>query len=149
MKPILLLAALAVLISACDTNAREGTPYPGVLLGNDRSTPTIVAPDTVRAGDLFAVTVTTQGGGCEQQGDTRASVAGGEAVVRPFDVSFYRAGDACTAILKYFPHTTNLSFPAPGLATIRAVGSESLPAATAPADVREATAEKTIVVVAR
>lgn len=114
----LLAAALAGCVNAPlepDEERRVGV----VLLY--RTERPLVAPDTVRAGTDFTVTVSTLGGGCERQGETEAEVRGAVATVTPYDYTDV-AAQVCTEELKLFPHTAVLRFATPGEALLRVRG---------------------------
>ena len=87
----------------------------------------ITAPDTVRAGEPFEVTVTTQGGGCHERADGVEVREHREGVeLRPYDLVSVPVGEGagCTYILKHLPRTTVVTLDEPGLQRLRVIGSE-------------------------
>lgn len=119
----------AALLGAAALAACAGSPFePGeerrvgiVMLYRTEPERPLAAPDTVRAGADFQVTVTTLGGGCERKGETESEVRGAVATVTPYDYTD-AAAQVCTDILKLFPHTATLRFAAPGEALLRVHG---------------------------
>jgi hypothetical protein len=87
---------------------------------------TIIAPDKVRAGEEFQVTVTTVGGGCDEAGDNGVVAGEGTASVYVYDfTSANRPNTVCPAIIKTFRHEVPLVFDQPGQAVIRVWGRRS------------------------
>lgn len=135
----LLLTALAAW-SALKPNVaaqRGNKPPEARVLGliSEATPDTIIAPETVRAGEDFEVKITTIGGGCERAGDTGVLLAEDSAAVMVYDfTSATRPGVACTMILKRLPHTATLRFAKPGVAVIRVwgrrIGSDTPPGGT-------------------
>ena len=82
----------------------------------------ITAPERVRAGEEFQVTITTFGGGCERAGEAEVSMAGNTADVEVYDYTVAGPAVTCTAELKRMPRTVTLSFPTPGEGLIRVTG---------------------------
>ena len=118
-----LLASLAVLtLASCDFSSEpEYARRPGELVQSESSPITFPIPGDVRRGVPVDVTVVTQGGGCEEQGDTEVAVGDGGVEIRPFDRTRV-SSRVCGAILKIFPHTVSVTFSEAGPAIIRAVG---------------------------
>ncbi len=143
--PALLLATAA--LAACagaNPFGRDEERRPGVLLlYSTRPERPLAAPDTVQAGVDFQVTATTLGGGCERQGETETEVRGSVATVKPYDYTDVGA-EACTDILKFFPHTATLRFATPGEALLRVQGRRVGP--DTPSEGVPVTLEKRIVV---
>jgi hypothetical protein len=73
-------------------------------------------PDTVAAGEAFAATVRTYGGGCTKKGDTKVEVDDLRATVTPYD--FRVESNICTDILNAFQHTAMLRFQRAGTAEV-------------------------------
>jgi hypothetical protein len=83
----------------------------------------IVAPDKVRVGQEFTVSVTTIGGGCDEEGDNGVIVGNAAASIHVYDFSAANQPNAvCPAIVKQFRHDVPLSFTEPGQAVIRVWG---------------------------
>ena len=82
----------------------------------------ITAPNRVRAGEDFQVTITTFGGGCERAGGADVSMAANTATVSVYDFSTAGPDVACTLELKRMPRSVTLRFPTPGEALIRVQG---------------------------
>jgi hypothetical protein len=84
----------------------------------------IQLPSTVSRGRDFDVVVTTYGGGCVDQGDTRVTTSATHAEIRPFDIFITEMPDdyACTDILKQFGHRATLRFTQAGTVTVRIHG---------------------------
>lgn len=121
-----LLSALAavLLLAGCDSGYQPDFQRAPGILSAESGVNTISVPDEVRAGQTVAVTVVTIGGGCERKGDTEVSVEARTVEIRPFDET-ERAAEACTLLLKRFPHTALVTFPEVGQAVVRAVGRDS------------------------
>ena len=105
-------------------NPREVARVPGIIdYGDERTRDVIAAPDAVRVGEDFQVTVKTFGGGCEREGDTSVVVNETGATLMIYDITTAtRPGVACTMILKRLAHTVTLRFTKPGEAVIRVWG---------------------------
>jgi hypothetical protein len=69
-------------------------------------------PAEGEAGRPFEVTVRTYGDGCTEKGRTEVEVAGGRAIVRPYD--YHRQRVDCPSILGLFDHTAMVQFEVPG-----------------------------------
>jgi len=110
----LLFLGLAVLSSACSNPMEDDEGQSLGVIRFYQDPLVIAAPDTVAVGEPFQVSVTTYGGGCTSQGDTRVRVDGRSADITPYDIN--RPG-ICIDILNHFEHTASLAFPDPG--TIR------------------------------
>jgi hypothetical protein len=100
-------------------------PQEARVLGllDESANDTLVAPDTVLAGEDFQVTITTTGSGCERAADTGVIVSEDGAAVMVYD--FTKAthpGVACTMILKRLRHKVTLRFTKRGRALIRVWG---------------------------
>ena len=145
LAPLVALVALA----GCDTLGSGETRFPGSLVQNALGVETISAPDTVVAGRPFDVTVVTSGGGCIRQGDVTVETVAARADVRPFNV-FRDPGrnGGCTMDFILFEHRASVTFAAPGVATVRAVGSGGeRGSGPPPAGAPLVTVERTVVVV--
>jgi len=104
--------------------AAQEARVPGILDFRGEGTQNMLdAPNTVRAGETFTVTITTVGSGCEREGDSAVLLAESSAAVMVYDfTTATRPGVPCTAILKYLPHEVALRFATPGEALIRVWG---------------------------
>lgn len=118
-------AAYAAQPCQCEDTAR----VPGVL--SFRAQPTtdvIVAPAIVRVGEVFQVTITTFGDGCDSAGDTGVVFDANGVTLWVYDITAAtHPGVVCTSILKRLRHTVNISFDAPGERVIRVWGRRSGP----------------------
>lgn len=84
---------------------------------------TIEAPDTVRVGETFPVTIRTVGlDGCWAAAGEDVTVEGLTATVVPFDSTGDREGVACTMALTSLLHEVELSFGEAGEARVRVEG---------------------------
>jgi hypothetical protein len=84
----------------------------------------VEVPDTVDRGRPFVVTVTTFAGGCRRESaGTEVAVSGMRAEVRPYH--YLRRSAVCTDDLLFIPHTAQLRFDQPGIATVRVTGTRS------------------------
>lgn len=127
MRSILRLAGCAAILAlpACsaltdpDDNA---TRRPGILEFYLEA-PVVSLPAEVRAGQRFTVTVTTHSpSSCTDKGDTRRSVSGLTAEVRPFDIHYSGEGISCADMASLLTHEAELVFSLPGTATVRVHG---------------------------
>lgn len=83
----------------------------------------VEAPETVRVGERFTVTVTTVGlDGCWEPVDEEVTVDGLAASIVPFDREGEEEGVACTQALVSLDHPVTLSFGQAGEAVIRVDG---------------------------
>ncbi len=80
----------------------------------------VAAPSTVLVGESFDVTVSSFGGGCTSFGETRLSVSGLTAEVRPYDSEVTHAPKNyfCSDVLLTFSHTATVQFNQRGRALI-------------------------------
>ncbi len=105
---MLSLALLGACSLATDGEARE----PGIVQSDLLTTPVLVAPSTVSAGQTFQVTVTTLGlSGCYRVGGAEVSYSATQATIRPFDLI---RNTACTGAAVMLPRTVALHFDTPG-----------------------------------
>jgi hypothetical protein len=110
-------------LAACThgVGRRERVPARLVLQAD---TAKVELPDTVDRGRPFNVTVTTFAGGCRQENaGTEVSVSGMQAEVRPYH--YLRRSAVCTDDLLFIPHTAQLRFDGPGIATVRITGTRN------------------------
>lgn len=122
-----MLTALFVSISASNLFAQQPPPGAqrvlGVFPGEDGLTHTVIAPDQVRVGQEFPVTITTVGGGCDEAGDNGVIQGSSAASIYVYDYTTANLPNVvCPAILKTFRHEVVLSFSEPGAAVIRVWG---------------------------
>ncbi len=81
------------------------------------------APDTVRVGESFPVTIRTVGlNGCWSSAGEDVSVDGLTATIVPFDSTGQREDVACTMALTSLLHEVELSFGEAGEAVVRVEG---------------------------
>lgn len=112
---------------------------PGIIhFGSDNTMPDVLsAPEIVRAGEEFKLTITTFGGGCDRQGQTSVMYSDQGASVMVYDITTATRPDvSCIAVAKRLPHTIALRFEKPGVALIRVWGrrvTSDTPAAGLPA----------------
>jgi len=90
----------------------------GLVVGEQKEV--VIAPEAVKVGEDFNVTINTFGGGCESKGDEGVILGEDSAVVMVYDFTVAtRPGVICTAIAQTFPHTVILRFTKTGDAVIR------------------------------
>jgi hypothetical protein len=105
---MLSLSLLGACSLATDGEARE----PGIVQSQSLTTPVLVAPSTVSAGQTFQVTVTTLGlSGCYRVGGADVTYSSTQATIRPFDRV---RNTGCTASTITLPRTVALHFDTPG-----------------------------------
>ncbi|HEX8691122.1 MAG TPA: hypothetical protein VF746_01675 [Longimicrobium sp.] len=89
---------LALAAAGCDGfpfgSDRERVP---ATIEGDGLPLNVVVPTTATRGVPFNVVVTTYGGGCIEEDDTRVEVQGAFAIVRPYQIVLHR--NSCTAEL--------------------------------------------------
>lgn len=120
----LLSAAVAVTVSACGVAEPLEDRLVGILVLEDGA-PAVVVPDTVRAGVPFQVSVTTVGGACIRRDETDVEVDGATATVTPWDrFAIPRPGFGCLPSTATLDHTTSVTFPGSGPATVVVRGRE-------------------------
>lgn len=119
-RPSLLLGFL--LAAACESGMelREIIVI-GAIAGYFDDDPHIDVPEAASAGEPFTVTVRTYGNGCTSEGRTDVQVAGGVAVVTPYDLE--RQG-VCHDIQRILDHTTEVTFDAAGAGLVVIQGRE-------------------------
>lgn len=114
-----------VITGGAVANAQEN---PQRVLGqidfNDQDMQKVIeAPERVRVGQDFQVTITTFGGGCEEAGDTGVITAEKRATIFVYDfTTATRPGVICTTELKRLPHVVTLRFTEPGEGLIEVWG---------------------------
>jgi hypothetical protein len=90
---------------------------------NEDTQDVLTAPDTVKAGEDFELTISTFGGGCEREGDSSVLVSPENATVMVYDfTSATQPEVVCTAILKRLNHTVTMRFSEPGEMVIQVWG---------------------------
>jgi predicted RNA-binding protein with TRAM domain len=119
------LTAGAVVIDGTPQEAR----VPGIVdFGGEGTKGVLSAPETVRVGEAFKMTITTFGSGCEREGDTNVVMTATGAVVMVYDfTAATHPGVICTAVIKRMPHTVTLRFEKPGEALIQIWGRRAGP----------------------
>lgn len=106
--------------SDVETTAAASTDLDGPT---DASEGSLEAPDTVRVGETFPVTIRTVGlDGCWAPAGEDVTVEGLTATVVPFDSTGDREGVACTMALVHLDHEVRLAFGAVGEAVVRVEG---------------------------
>jgi hypothetical protein len=95
----------------------------GIIDYNGQSQNVITAPGSVKPGKEFEVKITTQGGGCEREGDTSVVLMENGASITLYDfTTATQPATPCTKILKTFTHTATLKFDKPGEMLLRVWG---------------------------
>src|SRR5262245_17321175 len=95
----------------------------GIIDYNGQSQNVITVPHGVKAGKEFEVKITTQGGGCEREGDTSVVMMQTGASITIYDfTTATQPTTPCTKILKTFTHTATLKFDQPGEMLLRVWG---------------------------
>lgn len=119
---LLLLAALPVAgCNITDSDFRE-RPDAAIIDMGPPSSPQVVVPTEVRAGELFTVRVTTYGDGCVRKGYVQTSATARELDVRPFDYFPSDDGRACTRELRSYEHEVSVRMETPGAGVVRVHG---------------------------
>ncbi len=128
---IIVLLSATLTVAACDILGLDSYAEPALIVFYG-DTATVAAPDTVSAGEPFAVTVGTFGGGCTREVDrTELEVTGDLAEVQPYNRT--QRSDVCTSDLLILAHTVTIQFNETGLATLRITGREGSSSQTEPA----------------
>jgi hypothetical protein len=108
-------AAIAVLCS-CDSSTGPDDNHRIGTISFYHDPVVVEAPRDVVRGQTFAVSVRTYGGGCVKQGPTNVAIAGGRAIVTPYDVD--TGASLCTTELRLYTHEAMLRFDDTGTMTI-------------------------------
>ncbi|CAN5823203.1 hypothetical protein BH23GEM6_BH23GEM6_26690 [soil metagenome] len=96
------------------------TPLHAHLHGGSES---LVAPDTVEAGQPFAVTFETSGNSCIEKGQPRVRSRHLRAVITAYDVEVETPPmTVCQDYERVFRHTVEVSLPEPGLSVLEVHG---------------------------
>ena len=119
-----LLLALAGLLAACDDPTGPDEVLVVGTVDFYEEPVVIEVPDTVAAGEPFAVGVRTYGGGCERLGPTEVEALEDGVRVTPRDWTTVDPDVACTTELKLFEHEATLTWSTPGEITVRIRGRE-------------------------
>ena len=105
------LVAVATLLTGCGL-----LTGPEAVIGRVAA---VDAPDTVRAGEAFTVTVQTVGSnGCWRADRTEVDLGALRAVVTPYDVEDRESDEACTMALVDIIHEATLTFERAGTAEV-------------------------------
>jgi hypothetical protein len=116
------LIVSAVFAACSSPTGDDFVTVPGVIMsGGGLAARVIVAPDTVRAGEDFAATLSTFGSSSCTRPTATLAYAGSALI----DLSLYdlqRVSGPCTDDLQQFPRNVSLQFTSVGLATIRVRG---------------------------
>ncbi|HET6763903.1 MAG TPA: hypothetical protein VFH27_09525 [Longimicrobiaceae bacterium] len=116
----LLTPAPALLLAACGSVFGIEQSELGYISASATDPPSLSAPDTVGAHHPFVVTVTTGGpSGCWTGYRTRVVQDSQRVTITPYDRV---VGGVCTQAPVRITHSTTISFPTPGTATIVAHG---------------------------
>jgi len=134
-----LTPAAPLVLAACGSAfGIEGSEL-GYISASATNPPSLTAPDTVGANHPFVVTVTTAGRtGCWTGYQTRVVRDSQRVTITPYDRV---VGGVCTQAVVRIAHSTSVSFPTVGTATIVAHGRATDQSGA------EIDIEKTIVVV--
>ena len=119
------VAALGLMTVGCSPILDDGIERERMIATIEHyGDPVVVElPDSVDAGEAFAVHVRTYGGGCIEMGDTEVEIAGLWAVVTPYDIEVtYPEGYVCTAVLAFYDHIGNVQFDQSGPAIVDVKG---------------------------
>jgi hypothetical protein len=93
-----------------------------IEIGGDMPPPA-QAPDAVRVGEHFTVTVVSYGSSsCTRPDGAEVRVNGLTAVITPYDEQAIGKGRVCTDDLRPYPRDVSLSFEEAGQALIRVIG---------------------------
>jgi hypothetical protein len=85
--------------------------------------PPVQAPNTVRAGERFTVTVVTYGSStCIRPAGAEVQVSDRTAEITPYDEQATGEGVVCTDDLRPYPRDVTLRFDEAGQALIRVIG---------------------------
>lgn len=130
MKQIFLVATILLIapfLIYSDEAKAPGTATEARVLGiidyNGQSQNVIKAPNSVKPGKEFDVKITTQGGGCEREGDTSVVMMQNGASITVYDfTTATQPMVVCTMIMKTFTHTATLKFDQPGEMLVRVWG---------------------------
>jgi hypothetical protein len=124
------LAAACVLLAACEAYAfgwdsSTGTVVIGFVTNGVAGTVVIEAPDTVRAGRAFEVTVNTVGSSsCVRAERLEVQVTDTVARLTPYD-RVAPDGVPCTEDLAAHPHVASVTFPSRGTGALEVLGRSS------------------------
>ena len=130
MKKIFLVATIVLILPFHIYSDETKGPAPanearvlGIIDYNGQSQNVITAPSSVKPGKEFEVKITTQGGGCEREGDTSVLLMQNGASITVYDfTTATKPGVACTMIMKSFTHIATLKFDQPGEMLLRVWG---------------------------
>jgi len=113
---------LVLLLGACGTPTESVSPALAQIYASPA--PSIVAPDSVRVNVPFSVTVLSYGSGsrnCNEPSGTSVNYVSGVARIQAF--MRYPTGDiVCTADLRPYPQSANVTFTTAGISVIRLLG---------------------------
>jgi hypothetical protein len=133
MNKLVFVAAAATALLACATATDVDVPQLadsaqppanqqlGAIKGFMQGDPHI---SVSREGRAVRVAVTTYGDGCYRKGETRVTLSGMVADVRPYDL-LQPPGTNCTRQLVAGTHEAVISFPSTGTARIRVHGHDA------------------------
>ena len=120
MKKIFVLLSAALVLTGCEVFEAETETDLGVVFISGTAFQ-IGIPDTVEAGEPFAVNVLTYGNSCVEFARTEIEREGDVAEIRPYDRRDTERED-CVNNSTAIAHPVTLRFGAPGRATVRIVG---------------------------
>ncbi len=123
MRRLFGLLFLCSIMSGCDALI-GGSNTIDVFEARLEAEDAITAPDTVRVGQRFEVTVRTMGGSsCVQRARTESAQVADAFVIRPFNQS--PRGANCLTVIVPVPHTVETAAPTSGPFLIRAFGVDN------------------------
>ena len=123
MTRVFTITVLLALVAGCDLTGISEQRLVGVIGYPDNLS--IQVPDTVAAGQDFAVTVRTFGvDSCWRDGGTEVAVSGLTATVTPYDVDRAGRGALCTYEPVEITHSATLGFDQAGTARVEIIGSD-------------------------
>lgn len=126
-SPVAALPLLLPLLAGCPEIAGPSSDQQvGVVDSEYLDVPVLLAPDTVRAGAGFGVTVTTLGySGCWQAAGAKTARSGAVVTITPYDRLVQGVG--CTAALEMLSRTVELHLEQPGVVVLRVEGRSDRP----------------------
>jgi hypothetical protein len=122
LRHLFVLGALVIGQVACSTATEPTRRVVGLIYVGESAPPTIIAPDTVRVGEVFSAIVNSFGSSsCTIPDGVDLTLGSSEAIIRPYD-RVPNVKTICTLDLSPRPHPVELSFSLEGVANIVAVG---------------------------
>ncbi len=135
MKQFKLTSALAAIVLAgCAASPDNGNANPPDGGSSGKRVPGIIdfygepvrvtVPGATEAGEPFAVTVVTYGGGCTEKGEATVMVEALRAEVSPYDYDTSAPQLDCDDMLRVYEHTVTVIFEETGTAEIVFLGQK-------------------------